>query len=336
MGEMVMNNIFSRDNFDFASFNVDQRRQNLIVSLGLGLFFIFAAFTFMNALYCFADAIGSIVSGSPDVAMQDFLRSVPIFLSFFMTQWFLLFIHAFFRNVSEEKLKRSIKKNTIAIIIFAGVNIIYIIYGLIAGRYLSLVEGAPSPLFPLDAMLYSLLFLALGILGLVYGIKLRERIPYLVPTRGSIVRKGRFGYCLIVALWMLVAIYSFAAFWTGLFVIDFTHGYLAFSIALLVVFLVNWLFFACWEFFYNQVKEEKRKDVLLPLAIIGLIVALAAALFYFAALSFNLDGPSKVGFGVLPVAFAASVNFATLLVVAAPIIVSVVALIKGIVLRKRG
>ena len=331
-----MSNIFSRDNFDVASFNVDQRRQNLVVTLGLGVFFAFAAFAFMNMLYCFADIIGSIVSGSADVAIQDLLRSVPIFLSFFMTQWFLLLIHAFFRHVSEEKLKASIKKNSIAIIIFAGVTIVYVIVGLITGRYLSFVEGSPSPLFPLDSVIYSVVFLALGILGLLYGSKLREKIPYLVPLRGSIVRRGRFGYCLIIALWMLVAIYAFGAFWTGVFIIDFVHGYLAFSIALLVVFLVNWIFFAVWEFFYNQVKEEKRKDVLLPLAIIGLVVAIAAALFYFVALSFNLDGPSKVGFGVLPVAFAASVNIATLLVVATPVIVSVVALIKGIVLRKRG
>ena len=331
-----MKSIFSRDCVDVASFNVDQRRQNLIVSLGLVVFFALSAFGFMNALYAFADIIGSIVSGSADVAVTDLLRSVPIFLSLFMTLWTLLLIHAFFRHVSDEKLRRSIKKNSIAVIVFAAATIVYVIVGLITGRYISLVEGSPSPIFPLDSIIYSAVFLGLGILGLIYNAKLRERIPYLVPVRGSVVSKGRFGYCLVIALWMLFAIYSFAAFWTGLFIIDFAHGYQAYSAAILIVFFINWIFFACWEFYYNQIKEENRKDVLLPLAIIGLIVALAAALFYFVALSYNRDGPANVGFGVLPVAFAASVNIATLLVVAMPIIVSVVALIKGFILRKRG
>ena len=49
----------------------------------------------------------------------------------------------------------------------------------------------------------------------------------------------------------------------------------------------------------------------------------------------NLDAPSNFGFGTLPVAFAASVNIATLIVVATPLIVAVVALIKGLLLRKK-
>jgi hypothetical protein len=75
--------------------------------------------------------------------------------------------------------------------------------------------------------------------------------------------------------------------------------------------------------------------VLLPLAIVALVVSIAVAVFYFVALGANLDGPANVGFGVLPIAFAASVNIATLLAVATPIIVSIAALIKGILLRKK-
>ena len=59
------------------------------------------------------------------------------------------------------------------------------------------------------------------------------------------------------------------------------------------------------------------------------------AVLYFVGLGVNLDGPSNAGFGILPVAFAASVNIATMIVVATPLIVSVVALIKGLLLRKK-
>ena len=59
------------------------------------------------------------------------------------------------------------------------------------------------------------------------------------------------------------------------------------------------------------------------------------AILYFVSLGGGMDAPSNAGFGMFPVAFAASVNIATLLTVATPIIVSVVALIKGIFVRKK-
>lgn len=330
-----MKNMFSKENFLLSGFDKGQRRQSTLVSICLMVLYICSAFCFMNMLYCFADMVGSIVSGSADVMLYDFLRSIPIFLSFFMTLWTLLLVHAFFRNVSEEKRMKSLTKNAIAILCFAVINIAYIIVGLVMGKFSSIVEGSPSPLYPLDAVLYSVLFIAIAVFALIYKAKLAQKYAYVVPSRGPIVTKGRFGYCLVITLWMLVSLFCFAGFWTGLFIIDFVHGYLAYSIGLLLVYFVNFLFFTAWEFYYNEVKEEARKDVLLPLAIIGLVISVAAAAYYFVALGFNLDGPSNVGFGVLPVAFAASVNIATMVVVATPIIVSVVALIKGILLRKK-
>ena len=329
-----MKNLFSRECFHFTDFDKSQRRQSIITVCMLCLTFIASAFTFMNALYCFADAVGCIVSGSPDVAIKEFLRSVPLFLSFFMTLWALLLVHALYRNASEERRQRSLTKNAIAILCFAGVNILYIIVGLITGRYLSITEGSPSPIYPLDALLYSILFIGIGVFVLFYKKKLQNTFPYVVPGRGPIVTRGRFGYCLLISIWMLFALFCFSGFFIGLFIVDFAHGYLAYSIAILVVYFVNALFFIIWELYYNEVKEEHRKDILLPLGIIGLCVSIAAAIFYFVALKYNLDGPANVGFGILPVAFAASVNIATMLVVMVPVIASLVAFIKGLVLRK--
>ena len=335
MGEMVMKNLFSRENFLFPSLERKARIQSLVVAILLAVFFLASAFTFMNMFYAFVNAVGSIVSGSPDVAIKDLLRSVPLFLSFFMTLWTLLLIHAFFRNESKERLNKSLFKNGIAICSFAVINIIYIFVGRIAGKYLSLVEGGPSAIYPLDAILYSLLFIAIGVCAILYQKKFQEKVPYVVPTRGPIVIKARFAYCLFVSFWMLFALFTFGGFWMGLFIMDFKHGYLAYCLALLFVYLVNWVFFVAWEFYYNELKAEKRKEILFPLSLIALGVAVLAAIFYFVALGNNLDGPSNVGFGVLPVAFAASVNIATLLVVLVPVIVSVVALIKGLLARKK-
>jgi len=330
-----MKELFNKENFVPSTFDGKQRKQSIVLSLALVLFYVFSAYTFFNAMYAFADCIGSIVSGSIDVMLRDFTRSLPLFLSCFMSIWAMLLLHASFRNVSDERRIKSLKKNSFALIGFAAVNLVSIIVMLIMGKFHSLVEGSPSPLYPLDSILYSLLFVALAVFTLVWLKKLQDKLPFVLPSRGPIVKKARPVYCIFVSIWMLVAVFSFAAFTIGLFIHDFTNGYLFFSIALMLVYLVNILFLGVWEFCYNEIKEEKKGQLLLPLAIIGLVASLLTAILYFVGLATNLDGPSNAGFGILPIAFTASVNIATLVVVATPIIVSVVALIKGLLLRKK-
>ena len=334
MGEILMKKFFDKDNFVLSTFDGRQRIQSLIVALAIIVLFVFSAFTFFNALYAFADALGSIVSGSPDAALRDATRSLPIFLSCFMSIWGLLLFHGLFRNVNDERRVKSLKKNAFALVGFAAANLVAIIVMLAIGKFHSLVEGSPSPLYPLDSILYSLIYVALGVFVLLYLKKWQEKLPYTVPSRGPIVTKMRGLYCTFVSFWMLIAIYSFAACAIGLFIQDFVNGYLFFSIALILVYLVNALSLAVWEFYYNELKEEKRREFLLPLALAGLVVSALVAILYFVALGLNLDGPSNAGFGILPVAFAASVNIATMIVVFTPVIVSVVALIKGLLGRK--
>lgn len=329
-----MKKFFDKDSFVISSFDKAQRRQSLLVSISLIVLFVFSAFTFFNALYAFADFVGSIVSGSPDAAIRDITRSLPLILSCFMSIWGLLLFHALFRNVSDEKRIKSIKKNAIALLAFAATNFIAIIVMLIMGKFHSLVEGAPSPLYPLDSILYSLIYVAIGVFALVYLKKLQDKIPYNVPSRGAVVTKARGLYCTFMSFWMLIALFSTASFFLGLFIVDFTHGYLLYCIGLMLIFFVNMLFMGVWEFYYNELKEENKKAFLLPLAIAGLAIAVIAIVLYIVGLGANLDGPSNAGFGVLPVAFAASVNIATLIVAFTPIIVSIVALIKGLLAKR--
>lgn len=334
MGEILMKNLFDKDNFVLSTFDGKQKRQSLVVAIALIVFFVFSAFTFFNFMYAFADCIGSIVSGSADAALRDAGRSIPLFLSFFMSIWALLLVHGLFRNVSDEKRIKSLKKNAFALLGFATVNLIAIIVMLIMGKFHSLVEGAPSPLYPLDSILYSLIYVALGACALLYVSKWQEKLPYVVPSRGPVVKKLRGLYCTFMTFWMLIALYSFASFAIGLFILDFGH-YFFFSFAITLVYFVNCLYLVVWELYFNELKEEKRKELLLPLAIIGLIVSVITVALYMIGLGTNMDAPSNAGFGVLPVAFAASVNIATLIVVFTPVIVSVVALIKGLIIRKK-
>ena len=330
-----MKKFFDKSGFLFSSFDKEQKRQSIFVSLLLLVLFVLSSFTFFNMLYCFADIIGSIVSGSADVAIKDLLRSLPIFLTFFMTLWTLLLVHASFRRVSEEKWKKSLFKDAICVIAFAGINIIYVIVGLISGRYLSLVEGSPSPWFPLDSVLYSVLFLAIGVLVILYVKKFMANRPCVLPQRGEIVKKARGLYCTFVTFWMLIALFGFSAGLYSLFIYDFAHEYAFYGIAVVLIYLLSPILLGVWEFYYNNLVEEKKKEILLPLSLISLGVSVLFVALYFISLSTGMDAPSNAGFGMFPVAFAASVNIATLIVVFTPLIVSVTALIKGLLLRKK-
>ena len=331
-----MKKFFDKDNFAVSSFDKAQRRQSLVVSILLIVFFFISSFTFFNALYAFADAVGSIVSGSADVMIKDLLRSIPLFLTFFMSLWTLLLLQASFRKVNDEKWRHSIFKDAICIIAFSGLNVLYILAGLITGQYISLVEGSPSPLFPLDALLFSLLFIAIGVCVIVY-LKAggEQKVPYLVPTRGEICKKARGCYCTFVTFWMLIALFGLSGGLFSIFIYDFAHEYPFYGIATILIYLLSPILLGFWEFYYNELKEEKKKEFLLPISLVSLGVSILFVALYFISLSTNMDAPSNAGFGMFPVTFAASVNIATLIVVLCPLIVSIVALIKGLIARKK-
>ena len=330
MGEMVMKKIFDRSNFVLSELGGKQKRQSAFVTLCVVGFFLLSAVTFMNFLYCISDCIGSIVCASADVALRDALRSMPIFLTFFVSLSGLMVSHTFYRNESREILAKKAKKHAWIGIVLSALIIVYTVAMRIAGRYLSFVEGAPSPIYPLDAIIFAVAFIALGVIVLAYIKKNSQSQIFFGPSRAPLQKKGRGARSFFRTFWMLVALYGFCGFFYSLFIVDFQNGYVFYSVAMMLVSLVAFLTIAVWELFYNNLKIEKRKEFTLPLALVSLAVSVAATVMYFIALKGNLDGPSNVGFGILPIAFSASVNFATLLVVAMPLIVSVTAVIKGL------
>ncbi|MBR7077676.1 MAG: hypothetical protein IKI41_02915 [Clostridia bacterium] len=325
-----MKKIFDRSNFVLSELGGKQKRQSAFVTLCVVGFFLLSAVTFMNFLYCISDCIGSIVCASADVALRDALRSMPIFLTFFVSLSGLMVSHTFYRNESREILAKKAKKHAWIGIVLSVLIIVYTVAMRIAGRYLSLVEGAPSPIYPLDAIIFAAAFIALGVIVLAYIKKNSQSQIFFGPSRAPLQKKGRGARSFFRTFWMLVALYGFCGFFYSLFIVDFQNGYVFYSVAMMLVSLVAFLTIAVWELFYNNLKIEKRKEFTLPLALVSLAVSVAATVVYFIALKGNLDGPSNVGFGILPIAFSASVNFATLLVVAMPLIVSVTAVIKGL------
>lgn len=330
-----MKNLFSKENFLPSTFEKKAKIQSLVLSILILVFFIFSGFTFFNMLYAFSDELGSIVCGSMDVAIKDLLRSLPLFFSFFMSLWTLLLLHSIYRNVDEEKRNKSIFRKSIVILSLAGVSIIYVIICLIVGKYSSITEGSPSALYPLDSVLYSIFYLLIGLCGLLYSLKFKERFPLVVPSHGTINKKCRMVYCIFFAIFLLVALFGFSSGVLSIFIYDFKHGHAFYGIALVLIYLLSPFILAFWEFFFNELKEEKKNDVFLPVSIISLAVSVVFVTLYIVALTTDLDAPSNAGFGMLPVAFAASINIATLVMVFSPFIFSVVAFIKAILARKK-
>lgn len=289
----------------------------------------------MNTLYAFVDCAGSIVSGSMDVALIDFLRSIPLFLVFFMSLWTLLLLQASFRKVDDEKWQKSLFKDSICIIAFAVANILYVIIGLIASKYSSIVEGSPTAIYPLDTILYSIAYILIGVFVILYLKKFKDKYPYLLGSRGHIVTKARGAYCTFLTFWLLFALFGFSAALYSLFIYDFAHEYVFFGIAVILCYILSPITIGVWEFYYNELKEEKKKEFLLPLAIVGVCASIVCVALYMISLSIGVDAPSNAGFGMFPIAFAAGVNIATLLALFTPLIVSIVALIKGLLARKK-
>ncbi len=329
-----MKKLFDKENFVSRGLERGKRGQSIFITVLLVLIFILGAFVFMNGLYAFADIIGSIVSGSIDVALKDLMRSWPLILAVFMVVWLILLLHAVYRNVDEERRMKSIFKDGICLIVFGGISILYIVIMRIAGVYKSLVEGSPTSIYPLDSFIFGIAIVALGVLAVLYAKKFKEQVPYEVPSRGPIVTKARGLYCTFMSFWLLIALFGLSGGIFSLFIYDFIHGYAFFGIAVVIAYLMNPIFLCVWEFYYNDLKEEKKKELLLPLSFFALGASVISVALYMISLGTSLDAPSNAGFGMFPVAFAASVNIATLLVVFAPLIVSIVALIKGILARK--
>ena len=330
-----MKNLFNKENFLFPSLEKKAKIQSLVVSILIIIFFIFSSFTFFNMLYAFSDELGSIVCGSMDVAIKDLLRSLPLFFSFFMSLWTLLLLHSVFRNVDERKRNASIFSKSIVIMSFAFVNIMYVIIGLIVGKYSSITEGSPSALYPLDSVLYSIFYLLIGACALVYVLKFKDKLQYVVPNHGIIVRKARVVYSIFLNIFLLVALFGFASGVFSMFIYDFKHGHAFYGVALILIYLLSPLMLLVWEFYFNELKPEKKKEVYLPLSIISLSGSVVFVTLYMVALGTDRDAPSNAGFGMLPVAFAASVNIATLVMVFSPLIFSIVLFIKALVSRKK-
>jgi len=331
----MIKDIFNRDHFTYSGFDAKAKKQSSIVTIALIVTFIIAALCTFNFFYALCDVIGSIVSGSPDCALRDLLRSLPILFTLLGLAHIFISLHYTHRNVSDEKRTKGINYNSIASIVFGGGTILYVVIGTIAGIYSSLVTGYPSALYPLDSLLGGLLILAVGILFLLWNKKYQEKLPYVVPNRANTAKGVEKGFHhFFVAIWVICALYGLAAVINSTYIVDWTHGHVFYSIMLVIMFALPVFYLLIWEFYYNELKEENRKNMLV-VAIAGAVLSIVVVGLY--ALAYNLDpqAPDLACFGILAVDYTASVNAATLIYTICNIAVPVTALAKALIVYKK-
>lgn len=331
----MIKDIFNRDHFTYSGFDAKAKKQSLVVTIAMIVVFIIAALCTFNFFYVICDVIGSIVSGSPDCAIRDLVRSLPILLTLLGLVHIFVSLHYTHRNVSDEKRTKGISYNSIASIVFGGATILYVIVGAIAGVYSSLVTGYPSILYPLDALLGGLLIVAIGVLSLLWNKKFQSKFPYLVPNRAN-TAKGveKLFHHFFVGIWTLVALYGLSAVINSTYIVDWTHGHVFYSVMLVLMFALPVFYLMIWEFYYNELKEENRNDMLL-VSISG--IALSVVIVGLYALAYNLDpqAPDLACFGILPVDYTASVNAGTYIYGIANLVIPVTALIKALIANKK-
>ena len=331
----MVKDIFNREHFVCTSFDKKAKVQNIIVSVVLAVVFTVAALCTFNFFYVLCDVIGSIVSGSPDCAIRDLLRSLPILLTLLGVCHVFIALHYVRRNVSEEKMTKGLLYNSFAAIAFGGATILFVVIGLFTGIYSKIVTGYPSALYPLDALLGALAIVCVGVCALLWNKLFKEKFPYVVPNRAD-TAKGveKIFHHVFVGIWTICALYGLAAVINSTYIVDWTHGHVFYSVMLVIMFILPAIYLGIWEYYFTELKEENRNNMLL-ISIVGTCISVLVVGLY--ALAYNLDpqAPDLACFGILAVDYTASVNAATYIYAVCNLAVPVTSLVKAILLNKK-
>jgi hypothetical protein len=334
MGEILMKELFKKENRILASCDKKTWNQSFTLSILIILLFATCAGYFFDFVYMMCDIIGSIISSSSDIALRDIVRSLPYLSSTIGCIFVLGNLHILFRNYNKDITCKRIFKHSITIIVFGTISALAPLIGLGTKVYSSLIEGSPTDLYPLDQMLTGLVLIVIGVLSVIITTKLKNEINLSLPTRGVENKKCRVIANIGKGIWLLVALFSFSATIYFFKSIDLSNGYVFYSIMLFILFILPWVYMMIYEFHYLELKEEVRKEHDFIIGLVGTIISLVSIILFFISLSLNIDGPSNVGFGLLPVDFTASINVFNIIYPLTIVTVPMVKLIQGIIYKK--
>jgi hypothetical protein len=207
--------------------------------------------------------------GSTDNVLK---RMLPYYVSVVSLIYLLFVTHLAIFPKSEKKLKLTYKVNGLVLSVIALAGAILILTRVIDGEYSSFVSGVITPLFPLDAFLWDLVIVGIGIYLAIKGFRFKPdpNQPYF-PYEHGLARKifGSF----FRGLYTLVALYFTGAFLVYIFIANYGSStwFAMLSLWLLLSVPGGLLFYHDWFYKKSQPrdKSEQKKISLVALAIAG-------------------------------------------------------------------
>lgn len=277
-------------------FNKGNNEQKLYSLLSV-ILWVFASFALWEFVCELSHEIGAIVSKDPEYAVGEVLRMMPHTLLLVGALFAELFLNNAFTAVNLEARVKNWKIMGRFLIIVSAINVLYVCVGVATGIYFGFVEGSPTALYPLDAVLCALIFGFCGFFFNKYAAGLKEKgssISFAKEGTNGAVRAilRTFGF-----LGMLLSNYAFASWVYSFFEMDYTHGGVFLNLCVFINYFIPVAMFFVYRFVYLSKEDEDKPDYLKTVSLWFLVINIAslalyilASKIYFDALSTNCPG----------------------------------------------
>ncbi len=298
--------------------------------------YIPGAFALWEINYELWNMIGSTASGSPDMAVTEALRMIPLYLVGAALILFLVYTNGAYRAKSEKARIRKWLAGGTVMVIMGVITAAYVVIGVLLGEYGELIEGYVSPLYPLDMLLAGAVFAGVGFLSIHYAAVLRRK-PSVLPY---VADKGLFGlrlrtFGLLRALGLAMSMLGFAASFWGITVLDLSHGYLMYSIVLWLNYFTAFAMYLAYKYIFCETKPESRGTAAVKLGAIFLIVNVVLFALHLVTVQIWNEAPNVAAFGILPADFLSSMNIFAVAYGLNNILTPIVAIARGLVMEKK-
>lgn len=290
-----MINPFIKENRIYSTLSNEQKQKNIFYKFVITIIFIINSFVMYEFVFDIANIIGSIICGSYFQAFSVLFRMIPIILlNIALIHLNISIRHSYKNNIN------SLRINSVITIIFGFIIIIYIIFGVLFGKYHSLVEGYPSILFPLDILLT-------GIALIIFGVLINK---YYQNNRTTNINKTKINISLLIfkIVLYMISLSSFAMLCYYPFVVDFTNGGIFYNIMLFFVIACQVIELLFEIIVMDEIKDECKKIISFKSYLIMLIINIIIFVIYIISVTITPWAPNLNSFGLLPLDYLASFN----------------------------
>jgi len=311
------------EHFLFSGLSADGKKQLRRRSFAAVIVFLLGSFSMFELVCELSNMTGSIACNCTAQAIAELRRMFPVIFPAIVYLCLNVFAFDLYRARTPEKRNTLLKRNGTATVVFGAVIVLYVLYGYVSGEYARLIEGCPSPLYPLDVLVGGVLFAVLGA-----GMRRASEKP---RTGEAFVSCAvGHGFRVFHVYGTMVALFSFAACVYGSYGMDWSHGGIWFNISTLLLYFSAFAMAAVYRFVYCELLPAYRRKAQLRLSAAFLLVNLLLFAVYVITVNANSELPNQNAFCILPIDYFASKNAFLLLLCSWDLLAPAVALIKGL------